>query len=91
MDETGPEALYETTKNAQVGASQSLYYLNRCITTGPGCGRGPTQGVTEQAQRGFEFAVGDRRRLASRACSAAASAIWNSVTRTSPCTTCRRW
>jgi len=66
MDEDGDlEALYETPafKNAQLVASQSLYYLNWLHYYGARLHDGaPRKELLEKAQRGFsEFAVGDRR------------------------------
>ncbi len=66
MDEDGDlEALYETTewKNAQVVASQALYFLNWLHYYGARLYDGAQRKeLLEKAQRGFsEFAVGDRR------------------------------
>src|SRR5512139_3609638 len=66
MDEDGDlEALYETPafKNAQLVASQALYYLNWLHYYGARLKDGaPRKTLLEKAQRGFsEFAVGDRR------------------------------
>ena len=65
MDEDGDlEALYETEpfKNAQLVASQSLYFLNWLHFYGARLYDGATRKeLLEKAQRGFsEFAVGDR-------------------------------
>lgn len=66
MDEDGDlEALYETAewKNAQVVASQALYFLNWLHYYGARLYDGAQRKeLLEKAQRGFsEFAVGDRR------------------------------
>ena len=66
MDEDGDlEALYETPafKNAQLVASQALYYLNWLHYYGARLREGAARkALLEKAQRGFsEFAVGDRR------------------------------
>jgi tetratricopeptide (TPR) repeat protein len=66
MDEDGDlEALYETKpfKDAQIVASQALYYLNWLNYYGARLYDGAKRkDLLEKAQRGFsEFAVGDRR------------------------------